>query len=186
MSGAIFTQDQRLATLIVLALTITGSYMRKFLVDFKMTSIALLFPAMIGAPSALGGEITDQDRLAPAKIAEATMSAPTTDEQAPRQHVKHLRAHKKFDADVPDDVAQPAQKSDAGKTSTQNAASGAAKNLSADNNSNGSAARPASKPRVKIVRQHVEKTSRERSAASVNIQRPRQHDFISDIFGGDD
>jgi hypothetical protein len=164
----------------------TGLYMRKFLIDFKMTPLALLFPMIIGATSAIGGEIVDQDKLAPAKIAEATMPASATDEQAPRQHVKHLRAHKKFDADFSDDVAQPAQKTDAGKTSAQNAASGAAKNLSADNNSNGSAVRPAPKPRVKIVRQHVEKTSRERSHVSDNVQRPRQHDFISDIFGGDD
>ncbi len=163
-----------------------GLYMRKFVFDFRMSSIALLFPAMIGAPSAIGGEIVDQDKSAPAKIAQATAPAEPTDEQAPRQHVKHLRAHKKYDADAVDDVAQTAQKSDAGKTSAQNTASGAAKNLSTDNNSNGSAARPTPKPRVKIVRQHVEKTGQERAGASENIQRPRQHDFISDIFGGDE
>lgn len=161
-----------------------GLSMRILPVDFRMTAATVLLPAMIISSTAIGGEVANHDstsNLAPAKIAEAAIPASPAADTAPRQHVKHLRAHKKFDAFAPDDAAQTAQKPDAGKTSASSAS--AQKNLSAEN---GAAARPTAKPRVKIARQRMEKTIKEQTGASENMQRPRQRDFISDIFGGDE
>ena len=127
--------------------------MRKLLIDFKITTAIVLLPAMIGASAAIGGEIVNRDspsNLAPAKIAEATPAPPAAVDTTPRQHVKHLRAHKNFDAFAPDDAPQSAQKPDANKASAQNgSSSGAQKNQTADNGSN--ATRPAPKPRANWI-----------------------------------
>ena len=160
--------------------------MRKLYRDFGLATAALLLPTMMGNALAFGGETVRDDiqtRDAPTKVAEAVSPPAAPDAAPPRQHVKHLRAHKKIDAFAPDDSAQ---KPDS-KNPPQNALSASAgKNPASENGADGQTAKAGAKQRVKIARPRIEKTVRERAAASSTEPRARSHDFISDIFGGDE
>lgn len=154
--------------------------------DFGLTTAALLLSTMMGAPLAFAGEAARDDiqtRDAPTKVAEAVSPAAAPDAAPPRQHVKHLRAHKKIDADAPDDIAQKPD----GKNMAQNAATAnAGKNLAPENSGDGQTAKAGVKQRVKIARPRMEKTVKQQAASTANTPLPRSHDFISDIFGSDE
>lgn len=123
-----------------------------------------------------------------AKAVDPATAATTSDVAPPRQHVRHLRAHKKSSADTPTDLTRPpdkpenAQNPDAKRTSV--AAGG---KVEADGAAPPNGAKVIAKPRnVKNLRPRQEVSGKARPVPSAGARPVRQRDFFSDIFGGDE
>lgn len=148
-----------------------------------------LAAAGLGTSSARCDELPGEalrDGAGATKIVDPSTSETTTADNPPRQHVRHLRAHKKIVSDTP---SGPALATDG----LANSPVSGTKPMQADANekvAGGSVAsslapKAGAKPRMKITRPRKE--SLEKTAPSENgVSRPKQQrDFFSDIFGSD-
>lgn len=164
--------------------------MRKLPVHQALVS-AICFVAMstVALPAqadALPGEGVPDASMPAKSVANPTLpDAPA--EAAARGHVRHLRAHKKFDANALTDPTQSASK-------PENAQSDRKKTTNSDETENAdvtTASPPTTvkviaRPRAKIVRTPKKIIKQEQTGQSANHQSVRERDFFSDIFGGGD
>lgn len=135
----------------------------------------------------LPGDMLRGDAAA-AKTVDPATSGTTSDDSPPRQHVRHLRAHKKLSADTPTDLTRPPDKPENAQNQDAKRASVAAgEKVDTDGAAPPKAAKLIAKPRnVKNVRPRQEVSEKARPVPSAGARPVRQRDFFSDIFGGDE
>ncbi len=151
---------------------------------------AWVLAATIGLSPAHGDalpEKTTNDDTASKNSATLSISGSTSAETPPRQHVKHLRAHKKISVDSTSASTQPPDKSQNAQLPGMNAApSDAGNKLAPEGAASSAATQAVARPRIKIARPHRETVIKTRPRSSDVSRTSRQSDFFSDIFGGDD
>jgi hypothetical protein len=135
----------------------------------------------------LPGDVMRGDAAA-AKTVDPATSGITSDDTPPRQHVKHLRAHKKLSLDAPTDLTQPTDKPEnAQNPDAKRASVAAGVKVDADGATAPNATKFIAKPRkVKNVRPRQEVSEKARPVPSADARPVRHRDFFSDIFGSDE
>lgn len=105
-----------------------------------------------------------------------------------RQHVKHLRAHKKLSLDAPSDLTQPTDKPEKAQSSgAKRVSDDAGVKVDADGATAPNTTKAIVKPRsAKIIRARREVNEKARPVPNTGARTVQQGDFFSEIFGRDD
>jgi len=154
-------------------------------------SISLcLAAAGLGTSSARCDELPGEalrDGAGATKIVDPSTSETTTADNPPRQHVRHLRAHKKVVSDTP---SGPALATDGLANSpvsgTKPMQPNANKKVAAGSVASSLAPKAGSKPRMKITRPHEQKSKILDPVTNVSRRPVQQRDFLSDFFGNEE
>lgn len=135
---------------------------------------------------ALAGE-PPHDASASMKNIDFPASGPASSDATPRQHVKHLRAHKKNLANTTTDPAQTPSKSDTPQLYGVNSKHDDATAKVAVKTATPSATvKTVARKQNKIARPRAETARKATNAARAAFRPAPQRDFFSDIFGGDE
>ena len=177
-----------LIDIVLLKLTVVQP-MRKLLMDFRVSVAACTLTVMIGASTAKADALPDSETNVPPasnSAASPSSSVSASTEAVSRQHVRHLKAHKKPVVDALTDSSQNSNKAEVTQSSRSNPEKAdAGQKASVDNPGSFAKAKPAVKPSKKISRPQnrtIPATPGSRTGSRVL----RDRDFLSDIFGGDE
>lgn len=94
---------------------IMANHMLKFFLNFFVTAATCLALAALDSSAARSDELPDADSRSDATLRNIPLRSTSEDlptDVTQRQHVRHLRAHKKFSIDTPSDLTQPTDKSE--------------------------------------------------------------------------
>lgn len=165
--------------------------MLKFFLNFFVTSATCLALAALDSSAARSDELPDADSRSDATLRNIPLRSTSEDlptDVTQRQHVRHLRAHKKFSIDTPSDLTQPTDKSEnAQNPDAKRAYVAAGAKVDADGATAPNAAKTVAKQRsVKIVRSRKGVNEKAEPVPSTGARSVQQRDFFSDIFGRDD
>lgn len=164
--------------------------MSRFWKDFRATALACLLCAAIGAHAARADALPMEDLKDPTASSSADPLArmrPGSSEDAVRQHVKHLRAHKKSMIDAAAGSNQLPDKADNAQSSSATAApaDSGQKIVVGGAPSSATEKSPAKSP-AKISRARKKNVVTTRSGSGGAARVVREKDFFSDLFGSDD
>lgn len=162
----------------------------KFLMDVRVIATASILLAATGASPASADALPGAEMSDPA-VSKTAVPLSTSESASPdtvvRQHVKHLRAHKKTSSDASSDQGQMS----AGDENLQSSGSNP---LKADDGKKSAAAVASSsanaqavvKPRPKISRPRTIVTPARSPGPRAVPRVVRERDFFSDMFAGDE
>lgn len=164
--------------------------MRKFFDKLEFIAAICLVAVSIGSSPAHGDALPGEEAR-DASLSAKNAAPPTTSDaggsMTPRRHVKHLRAHKKFDAEATGDPTQPTDITDRAQNTFKNAArSGGNEKAAANGTSPLVATKVVARPRAKIALPRKNDAKKAQPDQTLGHKSFRQRDFITDIFGGDD
>lgn len=164
--------------------------MRKFFNDNRDIVISCVIATAIGSSPALGDALPGADMKdaaistnnLPSSAMESTSAGATA-----RQHVKHLRAHKKVGVDTLSDSNLSSEKLNNSQSAETHAVqANAVKKLSGGNMEAPAVTKVATKRRAMTAKVRKTEATKASTEQQTGPQLSRQRDFFSDIFGGDD
>jgi hypothetical protein len=164
--------------------------MCKLFVDFRAAAALCLFLAATGASPGRADALPSEEIRDPTGSKSAP-PLPTSSSASPdvemRQHVKHLRAHKKSVVDETTDTSRLSDKAESAQTSRANPEqTDSGQKADAGGAVASTTARPVAKPRGKISRSRTRSVVTVQRVSGENSRIIRERDFFSDIFGGDE
>ena len=151
---------------------------------------ACVLAAAIGSTPVRGDALPDMtmnDAAASQNNETLPLSGASSADTPPRQHVKHLRAHKKMSVDPSTASTQSPDKPQSAQSSGTNAApADAGKKVAAEGAASSAATQAVARTRIKIVRPRRDTATKTPPRSSPGSRTVQQRDFFSDLFGGDD
>ena len=164
--------------------------MHRFFPYNRNNGIACIIVMAISSSPARGDVLpgADMNDTGPStgKLSSPTLES-TSDGSTPRQHVKHLRAHKKVGVDTSTDSNPASEKTNKPQSAETKAVPvEAGKKLSEGNLSSPALAKAKAKRQMITARPRQVELSKAPTNPQTGSQNAGQRDFFSDIFGGDD
>ncbi len=164
-------------------------HMRKLLMNSLVSAAACILTVTVGASPVNADALPDAETNVPAasnSAASPSSSGAASTAAVSRQHVRHLKAHKKPAVDALTDTSQDSDKAEVTQSSRGNPEKAdAGQKASVDNPGSFARAKPAVKPSKKISRPQ-NRTIPATPGSRTGTRVVRDRDFLSDIFGGDE
>jgi hypothetical protein len=169
--------------------------MREYFINFRDMNVrmsigACVLAAAIGSTPARSDALPDKtmnDAAASKNNAALPISGTASADAPPRQHVKHLRAHKKMSVDPSTASTQsPDKPQNAQSSGTKAEPAVADKKVAAEGAASSAATQAVARTRIKTVRPRRDTAAKTQPRSSAGSRTVRQRDFFSDLFGGDD